>query len=68
MPAPIRLELDDDEARITHHALAVATELLDVVDPPPGALLRRADRDALITVARRLDHERRHRGAVPNPN
>lgn len=66
----IVLELTEDEAVTVHHSLATTVELMDQVGDrniPDHAPLkgRRAD---LVIVAKRLDHERRHKGAVPNPN
>ena len=64
----VQLELTDDEARKVHAALSVTHEILDQVTPGEGAQLVKADREDLALVARRLDHERRHKGAVANPN
>lgn len=64
----VNLEMTDDEARDVHHALGVVIQLLDEIETPPDAPLPNAARPGLIQVARRLDHERRHHGAVPNPN
>lgn len=64
----IQLELNEDEAHDVHHALAVTIDLLEQVTPGPGAALTKESRDGLVLVAKRLDHERRHKGRVPNPN
>jgi hypothetical protein len=69
----VTLDLTAQEAHDVHHALATAVQLIDAVvaehgHVPPDAPLAAAARDRLVVVARRLDHERRHRGAVPNPN
>lgn len=63
----INLSMTPQEAENVHSALSVAIQLMDEVDVPMHAPLYGA-RPRLVTVARRLDHERRHRGAVPNPN
>lgn len=62
----IRLELDDVEAEDVHSALAVVVSLLEAVEPGPGATLTRESLPRLQQVARRLDHERRHRGRNPH--
>lgn len=69
----VTLKLTDQEAHDVHHALSVAVQLIDEVDrdphagmPPSAPLYGALPR--LVTVARRLDHERRHHGAVHNPN
>lgn len=64
----VTLVLSDSEARDVHHALGVVVELLQQVEPGPGAVLTKASIEPLLVVARRLAHERRHHGAVPNPN
>jgi hypothetical protein len=64
----ISLRVDPDEARDVHHALSIVVRLLGQVDPGPGAALTKAAIPRLELVARRLDHERHHHGAVPNPN
>lgn len=64
----VTLELTDHEARLLHGALSVTVELLAQVQSGAGSLLQNSDRPALIQVARRLDHEQRHHGGVPNPN
>lgn len=63
----VDLPLTPQEAEDVHNALSVAVQLMDEVDVPMHAPLYGA-RPRLVAVARRLDHERRHRGAVPNPN
>lgn len=74
MPAAteVRLELDDQEAHDLHHALSVVVQVMDYAIAsngiPADAPLQPEARERLIVVARRLDHERRHKGAVPNPN
>jgi hypothetical protein len=65
----IALEMSDPEAHDVHHALSTTVELIDQVGHvPANAPLAGAARNRLVVVAQRLDHERRHRGAVPNPN
>lgn len=64
----LALELTELEAHDLHHAIAVVVQLLEQVTPPSGAPLQPASAERLLAVARRLDHERRHRGRVPNPN
>lgn len=66
--ARVRLELDEQEAAEVHHALGVVVQLLAEVEPGQGAALTQAAGPRLLRVARRLSHERRHRGAIPNPN
>lgn len=65
----VNLAMTDREAETVHHALGAVVQLLDEVGDtvPPHAPLYGA-RESLVLVARRLDHERRHRGALPNPN
>jgi hypothetical protein len=67
----VNLRLDDLEALAVHHALSPAVTLIDQVEADSGvpkhAPLSGA-RPRLVKVAQRLDHERRYRGAVPNPN
>jgi hypothetical protein len=64
----IQLLLSEREARDVHLALSTTVQLMDQVDsiPPDAPLYGR--RSSLVTVAKRLDHEQRHRGTVPNPN
>lgn len=64
----IVLGLDDTEAHDVHHALGIAAQLLRQVGAQPGAPLTAESEPRLLRVARRLDHERRHHGAVPNPH
>ena len=71
--AAVNLTMDDSEAHDVHHALSTAVTLIDFAaqEPggiPPDAPLAGEARSRLVTVARRLDHERRHHGAVRNPN
>lgn len=71
--ASVSLVMDDQEAHDVHHALSMTIKIIDVAarEPggiPPDAPLAGAARGRLVIVAQRLDHERRHRGAVPNPN
>lgn len=62
------LELTDQEAHDVHHALSTTIQLIDMANPPDHAPLNKTSRPRLVQVARRLDHERRHKGAIPNPN
>ena len=64
----VRLGLTDREAEDVHHALATTVSLMDQVDSIPPEAPLHGRRSSLVAVARRLDHERRHRGALPNPN
>lgn len=66
-PDRVTLDLSDQEAHDVHHALSTVIDLMDQVDVAATAPLHGA-RPRLVTVAKRLDHERRHHGAVPNPN
>jgi hypothetical protein len=71
--AAITLGLTEQEAHDVHHALSTTVDLIDAVTAEQGSLAPDAPlageaRDRLVLIARRLDHERRHRGAVPNPN
>lgn len=71
MPEPrvlVVLTLTDQEAHDLHHGIAVVCQLLDQVTPGPGAPLTREATPRLERVARRLDHERRWKGTVPNPH
>lgn len=67
-PARVRLELTEAEAAELHAAIRVTCELLAQVEPGAGAALQRSSRPRLQRISERLDHERRHRGAIPNPN
>jgi hypothetical protein len=60
--------MTDEEAHDVHHSLSVVVTLLENVEPGEGAALTKDAIPRLTLVARRLDHERRHHGAVPNPN
>jgi hypothetical protein len=65
--------MNDTEAHDVHHGLSAAVQLIDVAAKQPGGLppeapLAGGARDRIVQVARRLDHERRHKGAVANPN
>lgn len=69
----VELAMSDQEALEVHHALSVAVQLIEQVHAMPGGIPRDAAlqfdaRDRLVKVARRLDHERRHKGRVPNPH
>lgn len=66
----VNLALTEQEAHDVHHALGGIVNLIDAVadEIPADAPLAGGARDRLVQVARRLDHERRHKGAVPNPN
>lgn len=70
-PDRVNLELTDQEAHDVHHALSATVQLIDTVEAD-GGMPRSAPlygaRSRLVQVARRLDHERRHHGAMPNPN
>lgn len=66
--AAVYLPLGEGEAHDVHHALSVTVQLLQQVTPGEGAALTKEAIPRLSLVAQRLDHERRHRGAVPNPN
>jgi hypothetical protein len=64
----VALNLSDDEARAVHHALSTTVQLMDMVGDVPDSAPLHGKRDSLIAVARRLDHECNHHGAVPNPH
>jgi len=64
----VTLEMTDQEAHDLHHALATVVVLLDQVGSIPKDAALYGARPRLLTMAKRLDHERRHHGAVPNPN
>jgi hypothetical protein len=69
----VALRMDDREALEVHRALSMAVQLIEQVHAMPGGIPRDAAlqfdaRDRLVTVARRLDHERHHHGCVPNPH
>jgi hypothetical protein len=64
----VTLGLSDREAHDVHQALSVVISLIDEVGTIPEDAPLHGARPRLVTVARRLDHERRHHGAVPNPN
>lgn len=57
MSVRVTLDMDPQEARAVWHALGGIVDLIDQVDTiPPHAPLY-GQRDRLIDVARRLDHE-----------
>lgn len=64
----VRLDLTDQEADDLHHAISTVVGLMDQVGDIPKSAPLYGARPRLVTVARRLDHERNHHGAVPNPN
>ena len=66
--ATVTLALDDDEAGDVHHALSIAVSLIRQVGIQPGGGLTEQSEERMLRVARRLSHERRWRGSVPNPN
>lgn len=68
----VLLTLTDDEAFAVHHAISTTLQLMDQVEAQDGSINPDAPlyghRDNLVRAAKRLGHERRHHGAVPNPN
>lgn len=66
--AAITLTLDDAEAGDVHHALSIAVQLIRQVGIQPGGGLTAESEERMLRVARRLSHEQRWRGSVPNPN
>lgn len=64
----VTLTMSGQEAHDLHHAISMAVLLLQQVGARPGAPLTTESEGRLTILARRLDHERRHHGAVPNPN
>jgi hypothetical protein len=58
----VTLQMDTQEARAAWHAIACAVDLMDAVEAEPGNAIPPhaplyGQRDRLITVAQRLDHE-----------
>ncbi len=64
----VKLAMDNQEAHDLHHAISVTVQLLQQAGVQPGAPLTPESEERLVAVARRLDHERRWHGAVPNPH
>ncbi len=64
----VTLRMNDIEAHDVHCALAITVQLLQQIGAQPGGDLTPESEDRIATVARRLDHERRHKGAIANPN
>lgn len=62
------LEMDEQEAHDLHHAISTVVDLIDQVGDIPSDAPLYGARPRLVLLARRLDHERRHKGALPNPN
>lgn len=68
-PSLAKLALTDAEAELVTTALGITVSLCWNRSSPARA--RRSTRAAipdLVQIGRRLDHEVRHKGAVPNPN
>ncbi len=62
MPEPITLRMDPAEARAAWHAIGTAVSLMDAIEAEPGNAIPshaplHGQRERLIAVARRLDHE-----------
>jgi hypothetical protein len=51
-----------------YHALSIAVSLIRQVGTQPGGVLTAESEARMLRVARRLSHELRWRGSVPNPN
>ena len=68
MSSRVYLKLDDQEAHDLHHALATTISLMDQVGAIPKEAPLYGARPRLVRIARRLDHEARHKGAFANPH
>lgn len=60
----VTLRMDPTEARALWHAACTTVELMDQVGEIPSHAPLYGQRDRLVGVARRLDHEINHTGVV----
>lgn len=64
----LALDLSEQEAHDVHHALSMAVDLMRQVGAIPADAPLYGAENRLLLVARRLSHERTHKGAVANPH